>query len=175
VDSANARDVSAQAASPSHVSAAIAEIHRHLPGLPLSRQNALYLRCDDLEWLVLLSGQKQGPKTPSGLARQKAFLGAAAVRFEAENKEWSPRYFILTQPGSAEGQVEVLLANTRGRLDLAGSGQVNDERLEFSLRALAKPGAVPVEISGAYETGVLRLEHILAARTRLPPILLRPE
>jgi hypothetical protein len=174
VDPSDAQTVTPEATPPSLVSSAIAEIHRHLPGLSLSRQNALYLRCDDMEWLVLLASGKPAPKTPSDLARQKALLGMVAVRFEAENREWSPKYYILTQPGGAAGQVQIFLTTLRGRLALAGTAQVQGDRLEFSLRFLPEPGAIPFEVSGAYESGVVRLERLLAARTRLPPILLRP-
>jgi len=174
VDPSDAQVVSPQAASASLVSAVIAETHKHLPGLRLSRQNPLYLRCAEAEWLVLLAGGKPGPKTPADLAHQKALLGLVAIRFEVELEDWSPKYYILTQPGESTDQVQILLTTLRGRLALAGVAQVNGDRLEFSLRLLSEPGATPLEIAGVYETGIVRLERVLAARTRLPPILLRP-
>jgi len=174
VDASQAQTVSAEAAPARLVSGALAEIRQHLAGLNLARGNALLLRCTGREWLVLLASSKPDPRTPANLTRHKALLGVVAVRFVVELETWSPKYYILTQPGGGADRVQVLLASMRGRLSLAGTAQVKGERLEFSLRFLPEPGAIPFEVSGAYETGIVRVERVLVSRTRLPPIPLHP-
>jgi hypothetical protein len=152
----------------------VKQVGQFTPGLRLSRENAMSLRCGGQDLAILLAREKTGPITPEELTRRKAVLGVVAVYFGLESKAWSPKYTILTQPGAGQDEVQVFLAKTRGRIAFAGTAQVKDQMAAFIIRALPAPGALPAEISGVYEAGALHIERLLVAQTRMPGLQPQP-
>jgi hypothetical protein len=152
----------------------VKQVGQFIPGLNLSKENAVSLRCAGQDLTVLLTREKAGPITPAQLTRRKTVLGVVAVRFGLESKAWSPKYHILTQPGAGQDQVQVFLVKTRGRIAFAGTAQIKDQMAAFIIRALPEPGALPAEIGGVYEAGALRIERLLVAQTRMPGLQPQP-
>jgi len=167
IDDKQAQTIAPEPAPTKGMSTLLKQVGQHTAGLSLSREHAVSLRCAGRDLMVLLSRDKAGLKKPSDLTQRKTLLGVVAMRFGLESQAWSPKYYVLTQPGEKGDEVQVLLTSTRGRLAYAGTAQIKGERAEFSLRAVLGPGVTPAEIIGTYEAGVLRLERVLVSKTSL--------
>jgi hypothetical protein len=174
VDPSQARTVPTEPGPTRGMATMVKQVGQFTPGLRLSRENAMSLRCGGQDLAILLAREKTGPITPEELTRRKAVLGVVAVYFGLESKAWSPKYTILTQPGAGQDEVQVFLAKTRGRIAFAGTAQVKDQMAAFIIRALPAPGALPAEISGVYEAGALHIERLLVAQTRMPGLQPQP-
>jgi hypothetical protein len=168
LDASRARTVTTGPAPSKGMATMLKEVGQFTAGLRLSRENAMSLRCGGQDLTVLLARGKTGHITPAELTERKTILGVVAVRFGLESKAWSLKFYILTQPGASQDEVQVFLVKPRGRIAFAGTAQVKDQMAAFIIRALPEPGAIPAEVSGVYEAGVLRIERLLVAQTRLP-------
>lgn len=174
IDLEQALTVEIKPALTGEASQIIEEISLGSAGLRLTRANAVGMRCAGRDLMVLLSDDEPGLKKPAVLAERKAFLGVVAIRFGLESQAWSPKYYVLTQPGKERGEAQILLTTTRGRMIFAGTARIEGERAEFSLHAVVQPGATATEVTGSYDAGVLRLERVLTAQISLKKKQPRP-
>ena len=168
VDLEKAQSIPSTLAPAEGMSTALEQISQQAAGLNLVGENALSLRCAGRDLMVLLTGEASASQRRAEFTKRKTVFGVVAVRFGLETQAWSPKYYILTQPGQKADEFQIFLTSTRGRLEFAGTAEVKGERTEFSLRAVSRPGATPAEMSGVFEAGVLRLERLLVSETSLP-------
>lgn len=103
----------------------------------------------------------------------KHVAGGLLERDDAETGEWSPRYYVLVQPGVPERQQPddsdrqapedgtVFVTTTAGRIHYGGPYTVEDGGIRFELRAVEHPGLRPIHIDGTFRDGDLVVEEAI--------------
>lgn len=104
----------------------------------------------------------------AGLAVRKVLAGVVVLQ-SSESHEFSVSYLLMISPGHHPGHVNILAPRCSGRPGLAGTGKVTDDRVEFQLQALARPGARPMELRGEFTGSEFRFRHAVVARKPLAP------
>jgi hypothetical protein len=135
---------------------AVEHLSRVMPGLSLSTERAMAVRCAGRDVMVLFEQTYTTAGKAGDLLSRKAAVGLVAVRYDVETRTWSPRYHVLTQPSRKKGEIQVLLTTRRGEVVYAGTARLKGERAEFTLLAVDRPGAEPTEIEGVFEDGALQ-------------------
>jgi hypothetical protein len=138
-------------------------------GIELAESPAFQVRCQERLWIVLLNRECS---TPSGIAsgRQRAMLGVVALR-ERETGLYSPAYVLLTTSLSQEGNIRILACRSNGRVIFGGEAHADDDRVHFSLRAVARPGAFALAVDATFEDGQLRVDRALTSlRAQVEPL-----
>lgn len=105
------------------------------------------------------------------LFERKALAGVVALR-SPETDQYHLAQLILTVP--AGEAVNVQLATGSGALTLAGQGQPAGSSVEFTVSAVARPGALPVLINGTLDASAVVIGEAVAGtvreRARLPEL-----
>jgi hypothetical protein len=145
---------------------AVETARRSVPALALASEGAVSLRCGDNTFMLVLEEQlAQGRAEPAKSA--KAQVGVVVRRRELERKGWDLAYHVLTRP-RADGRIDVFVTDGSGRIALAGTARPRQTRVEFSLRAVARPGAFAVDLVGVYEAGKLTFSRARSSVRRRP-------
>ena len=148
IETAPARDA--------EVEGALATIADMAPTLRLTPRGATSLRCERRSLLLLLS--EAVTDGIGSLTTAKAQVGVVAARKEREGAGWNLKYHVLTEPRD-DGRIAILVTTGKGRLVLAGTARAKAERVDFDLRAVSRPGALPVELRGKYDGDRLTFEY----------------
>src|SRR5689334_5726685 len=142
---------------------ALAMIADRATTLRLTPRGATSLRCDGRSFLLLLTDTVADGV--GHLTEAKTQVGVVATSKQREGTGWNLKYHVLTEPRGND-QIDVLVTTEKGRLVLAGTARVTDDRALFSVRAVSRAGALPVELKGTYEAGQLSFDYARSDRRR---------
>lgn len=152
----------------------LARVSKATPALRLTAENAISIECEDRRFMFLF-----GESSKEGVGyftQQKAEAGIVARRNELEGVGWEVKYHVLTQPRE-DGQVDLAVVTSRGRLMLVGSARIKNELAEFEIRSVEGAGVLPIAVSGTYDGQTLSVREARSNRRRSPspaPSPLRP-
>lgn len=135
--------------------------------LPRARSAAVQmLRCGDNEMAVVTD-----PKLleASRLLSAPAHPGQIAVHHRYDELDvWTVPYDILTVPGPGDS-VSVTVIDDRGNSRFSGTATAGAEGLDFEVRAVRRPGAVPVLVRGHTAGGRIVIDHAAAGTRAVRP------
>jgi len=131
-------------------------------GIELSEQPSFQVRCQQQAWMILLNRDFVAPDALVRTARHKAILGVIATR-SRETGLYSPSFVLLTTPAPGQERVRILACRVNGQVIFGGEIQVDGARANFSIRAVARPGAFAVSIQGSFADRHLRIDEALAS------------
>jgi hypothetical protein len=117
--------------------------------------------CGRNNWMILFNRDFIGQDMAKKLGKKKAFPGLIAIRSEA-SRLYSVAFLILTSPAKQPDKVNILIHRPNGGLIFSGSMQVKENRLEFSIYAIARSGVFPIRVVGAFEDGELQVKTALS-------------
>jgi hypothetical protein len=145
---------------------AVEAARQAVPALAFASEGAVSLRCGGNTFVLVLEEQlAQGRAEPATSA--KAQVGAVVRRRDLERKGWELAYHVLTRP-RADGKIDLFVTAGVGRVVLAGTARPRQRKVEFRLQAVARPGAVAVDLAGAYEAGKLTFSRARSSVRRRP-------
>ena len=140
-------------------------------GIELVEQPMYQLRCGRRVWMLLFNRDVTRPGAMDRLRRQKALLGVVALKNEADGG-YVPGLLIMTSPISGSGTLDIAIDRTSGTPAFGGIAQMTGDGARFRIRALARPGAAPVDVEGLFENGDIDIARavcgVLVAGKREP-------
>jgi HEAT repeats len=163
LEAADTEPVDVRAPDPTELTRALTDLARDLPGFTRSTAGARVLTCDDVEYLVVLNGELRDREALRRIQERPA-MPAVVVKLAGGLDRFYLHAYVLTHPtGSA---LELLVSRTTGDVTHVGSARIEGSRASFSLRAVATPLAVPVQLEGTLDTERMELtiERALAQR-----------
>ncbi len=131
-------------------------------GLELAEDLAYELRCGRRTWMMLFNRDCLQAESVGRLAKHKATPVALAIRNE-QTGEYSIAYLALSSPGEREGEVQLSIFRTTGRLAFGGTARVAGECASFAIHAVSRPGAFAIELAGRFEERSLVIETALSS------------
>ncbi len=134
-------------------------------GVRLSPENMVELRCRGETNVLCLNHEVSNENSADLLMRAPTLLAVVALE-SPETSEFSVSFVVLTNP--ADESVRVAAFRCSGKLALAGVGRRTKEGLDFSLRSVARPGALPIEVRATFTGGRLEVTSATAGVDRLP-------
>ena len=150
---------------------AILEDLRRYPlrGVEYDEESIARILCAGAEHALLLNREISG--STDRLFERKALAGVVAPR-SLETDEYCIGQIVLTAP--ADAAIDVQLATGSGALTLAGQGRPAGSAVEFTLNAVARPGALPLLVSGALDGAAVTIREAVAGTVREPARLPQP-
>jgi hypothetical protein len=142
----------------------IADLARQPYGIEYDPERLVRLECAWGRNVVCPNREFTSPGSVVRLAERKALAGVVALE-SPETGDYSVSYLLLVAPKGRSARI--LAPRCSGREALAGTGEVVDDRLEFHLRAVERPGAFPIELDGEF-TGELRFRRAVISLDRVP-------
>ena len=103
---------------------------------------------------------------------RKALMAVGALQ-SPETGDYSPSYLVLTHPGPGPGAIELVVPRCGGAMAMAGTGRIADDRAEFELRSVRRPGARAIFIRATVTRGVVDAAEARSSTTREPPRIAR--
>ena len=167
----NARDMLIEPADKELARRVAAAASQALPGTRYHAESALYIRCGPRNMMFLRHDAFADSRSFGRLLDGRALAGVVAVQETVETGGWDPKYVVLTHP-KGNGEIEILIPTSRGQLSFAGSGRVTESTVSFEIRAVPRPGAVPIELAGTLGDGVLEIEAARSSLNQLPKVAL---
>lgn len=131
-------------------------------GIEFAESPMVEVRCGRRTWMVLFNREILEPGSVASLAKRKATPVAIASRSE-QTGAYSISYLALSSPGECEGEVRLSIFRTTGRLAFGGTARVEGECASFSIRAMSRPGAFAIELTGRFEDRNLVIETALSS------------
>jgi hypothetical protein len=131
-------------------------------GLELADDLAYEVRCGRRAWMILFNRECLQAESVGRLAKHKATPVAIASRSE-QTGEYSISYLALSSPGEREGEVQLSIFRTTGRLAFGGAARIAGECASFSIHAVSRPGAFAIELAGRFEARSLVIETALSS------------
>lgn len=169
VDPRRSQPIEVARAPGARVKAALAELSAALPGAKLVGTGALALRCAGRDLLLLFEAAAQA-EAPDHFGQRKALVGVIAEKATLEGSSWSVKYQLLTEP-QKDGTIRLLAASMRGVPVYAGTARIKGGRATFAWRTLDRPGAVAVDIQGAFEEGRIAVKQARSSARRRPALV----
>lgn len=119
-------------------------------GIALAPAPAYQVTCGGRSLMVLFDRQLAAHDMVKAAQGRKALAGMVARKNEADGlySEW---LLIFTAPARRPAGFRVLLYLTNGTLAFAGRAGAKAQAADFSIRAVSRPGAVPILVRGALE------------------------
>ena len=150
---------------------AILEDLRRYPlrGVEYDEESIARILCAGAEHALVLNREISG--STDRLFERKALAGVVAPR-SLETDEYCIGQIVLTAP--ADAAIDVQLATGSGALTLAGQGRPAGSAVEFTLNAVARPGALPLFVSGALDGAAVTIGEAVAGTVREPARLPQP-
>jgi hypothetical protein len=164
--------IDVRTATPQEVTQALTEIVGQEPQGGSVAQ-ALVLDCQGASFMYIPPPATRLP-APEEVLREAMAVGVVASRYTQEHDRWEARYRVFTQPSGRVGVIEISLTTQAGDIVYAGEGTISGERLSFTLGAVARPGAVPMELVGSFEAGRLTIASGTSATTATDVVAPRP-
>jgi hypothetical protein len=130
-------------------------------GIEFSEHPVYQVRCGRNHWMILFNREFEKRNGIKKLAKQKAFLGVAALRSE-ETRLYSIAYLVLTSPTGDDRLLSIYIHHVNGKLSFSGEARVAESDAEFSIGALRQPGASALQLEGSFEAGRLNIRTALA-------------
>lgn len=113
------------------------------------------LTCDRGSWFLVVNQAVVDPEALTLLTRRKLVFGVLARRY-ADRSTYAAGCYILTAPAGSSG-LHVFVPTTVGQLYWAGSGNLDGTAARARIRALARAGALPIDLDVRFEGGQLEL------------------
>lgn len=148
------------------VAEAVEAAQQAVPAVRLASEGAVSLRCGD-DLFVLVLDERIAQDRAETVIAGKAQAGVVVRRRKLERKGWELAYHVLTRP-RADGKVDVVVTTGSGRVRFAGTAQQKKTHVEFRLQAVARPGALAVDLAGTYEAGRLTFSRARSNVRRRP-------
>lgn len=114
---------------------------------PVAPEHAVSLRCRTRTMILSMDPTFLTVGGVASLQRRKGLIAVVATRLE-DGDGYSASHFVLADPARGT-QVLIRVCRPSGRLMLIGEGSVADS-IRFTLRAVERPGAVAVDLSGRF-------------------------
>jgi hypothetical protein len=165
------RSVRALAARPTQLRRCIDSTARRRFGLRFEFSLAHELHCGRREWMLLVTDD--AARAPASLIGRRSIAGAAAL-FIAEEQSYAIALVALVEPTA-----QLIVCRSTGAPIFAGELRRGDDAMAFSLRALERPGAFPLQLDGFAAPASLRIREVSAgpvtiAKRRPTPMALGP-
>lgn len=148
---------------PDEAARLVADAQGELPGIPVSAQPAFRFSCDGSTFALVFSREVTRRKTLT--IGGNAAVPAVVLKHSAELEKYYLYEYLLTHP-KADGTLQLFGMRSVGIMIHAGEMWVEGSEAHFELRALDKPMAPPVHISGTYDHAEATLTMSLAAGQR---------
>jgi HEAT repeats len=163
LDAADSEPVDVRAPDTAELTRALADLERDLPSFTRSTAGARVLTCDAVEYMVVLNGELRD-REALGRLRERPGMPAVVVKLAGGLDRFYLHAYVLSHPDG--GALELLVSRTTGDVTHVGSARIEGDRARFSLRAVATPLAVPVQLEGTLdaERMDLTIERALAQR-----------
>jgi hypothetical protein len=137
-------------------------LKRYPYGIELSPTVSTRIACAGEVNVVCVNAEFVPGSSLSVLAERKALLAVAALQ-SPETGDYSVSYLVLTARRRASKTINILVTRCSGNAALAGTGQLADERLEFELHSIRRPGARAIKFRGALSGGVIHADEALSS------------
>jgi hypothetical protein len=160
------RAMGVHATSPGKTRAVLASLAHEPYGIDLATEGLTELRCGTDAHTVCVNRRFTAPGSAAALLERKWVLALAALQSH-ESEGHSVSFVVLASP-SRRSTVDLLAPNCTGHAMLAGSANVAEDRIAFSLRAIRRPGARGVFLDGALDRGRLMLDRASVSVVRQP-------
>ncbi len=131
-------------------------------GITFTQTPAYQIRCGKRVLMVLFNQEFAAQDAIKRMCERKTLAGVVALKDET-NGLYSVSLLILTAPARQRGRVHLLLHNTHGEIVYAGSAQVKAISAKFSIRAVSRPGGVPIRVEGTAQADRLEIKTALSA------------
>ena len=131
-------------------------------GIEYAEQSIYQLRCVKTVLMILLNRKFAGSEAMAKAAERKALPCVVATRNE-ETGSYSVSFLLLSKPARVKGEIDLLVTRSTGDPVLAGTARTHGDRAEFHLRAISRPGAVGIELAGAFAGGKLEFTNARSA------------
>ncbi len=142
-------------------------------GIELADTPMFKIECEEETWMLLLNREYAGASAVERLSGRRALAAVAATKLNAE-EDCHSALVVLTSPAKRGSGLEIRLFEPGGQLEYAGTGEIEGKSLRFSIRAVKRPGAAPVRISGRFGEGGLEIEQGVSASRVIPKRHPRP-
>ncbi len=151
------------------VQAALETVSSRLPGLALTGRGALSIECGKQRLMLLFDESVLGKGSVQRVAGRKALPAVIAEYASDVDVGWEPKHYVLTEPLKG-GAIRIVVTTIRGRMVMEGRGTVGEGRIDFELKGVDAPGAVPVDVRGSWDGRRLTFSRARsAARIRRAP------
>jgi hypothetical protein len=164
------RKIDASPLEPERAAKVLADLRLQPYGIDYDPETLVRLQCGPRVNVVCPSLEVMKPGGIARLTERKALAGVAAYE-SPETHDYSVSYLLLTAPEGSSGGVHIHALRCSGRGALAGSGNVEGDRLIFRLRSLERPGGFRVELSGLLTEERLRFRVAKVSHDQLPSLL----
>lgn len=134
-------------------------------GIEYADQPIYQIRCEPRTMMIVFNKSFAGERAVRKLASRRALFAVVATWFE-ETKTYCPSLLVLTSPAIESEALNILVPRPTGELIFGGTGRIHNDRLEFSVHAISRPGAVAVVFEGTIMDGQLDITNAQSAITR---------
>lgn len=131
-------------------------------GIEFAEQPMYLVRCGRTVLMVVFARELFAPSRLRSLEERKTIAGVVALRNPTSGL-YSVSLLILTSPARPANGFHVLLAHPHGKVAYGGSARVEEDTAEFSIRAVAHPGAFAVRIQGRLLKPQLQIQSAISA------------
>jgi hypothetical protein len=139
-------------------------LKRHPYGIDYDPDSFVSLQCGPQTNVACLNQDYMTAEGVRRLLDRKALLGVVVLQ-SPETGMYSVSHLVLTSP--EDGNVKILVLRSSGQLVLAGVAQAAaHDRLGFQLRAVQRPGAIPIGIRGTLDGNRLEISEARAGKLR---------
>jgi hypothetical protein len=137
------------------------QLHPEVPAIPLARDGAMVLRCDEAtRFLVLFTEQAHAGRALERFSRKG---GVLAVVFEwfAGLERYELAEYLLTH-AEADGRLRIFGLRSTGAMVHAGEIRIDDAEARFELRGLDRPHSLVVTLEGTIDRSTGRVSFSVA-------------
>ena len=145
----------------------IADLARQPYGIEYDREKLVRLACGERINVWCPNREFTAPRGVVRLLDRKALAGVVALR-SSETGDHSVSYLLMTAPRRPSASVIIFAPRCTGRTALAGAGEIVGNRLEFSIRAVDRPGAFAMDLSGDFTSGELLFSRAAISVEQVP-------
>jgi len=130
-------------------------------GIEFAERTLVQLRCHRKTWMVALNREFSTNSGIRSLTTKRGFLGSVLRRGD-HIRSYSVSYVMLASPAETQDVVDLVIYSTSGQPCFDGIVQVGSPDIQFSIRALARPGAVGVTATGTFNDGEIGIVTALS-------------
>ncbi|MGH9875744.1 MAG: HEAT repeat domain-containing protein [Pyrinomonadaceae bacterium] len=156
------RPVQWERPAPSDVEVCLRSLVSDPFGVRFAEDPAYQIRCGNRFLMALFNRELVAGDTLRIVRERKTIAGVVALRNET-NGLYSVSLLLLTSPDPKTRGINLLLHQTKGQLAYGARVRVREDAAEFSIRALPRPGAIPVQVEGIFQAGKVEITSALSA------------
>lgn len=170
------REVRFSPVGPEEMPEILEGLRRQPYGIEYDTASFLRFDCGGETDVICLNRDFTSPEGIGSLLERKALAGVVVLK-SPETGMYSVSYLLLTSPEERVPGLRILAPRCSGKPALAGTARGGAERLDFSLRAVDRSGARPVEVEGSYVAGQIATVRAVAGieRVRVRRPAFRPQ